>query len=50
VTPGAPNITEDDIRNAFNAKAIERGGTTVDENLINVLLKLLTSAGRSPQS
>lgn len=46
VTPGAPNITEDDIRNAFDAEARrERGGTTVDENLINVLLGELADFG-----
>lgn len=46
VTPGAPHITEDDIRNAFDAEARrQRGGTTVDEHILNVLLGELADFG-----
>jgi hypothetical protein len=46
VTPGPKNVTEDDVRNAVDAEARrQRGGTTVNENLVNVLLGELADFG-----
>ena len=38
ITPGAPNVTEDDVTNEKDLFArLQRGDTTIDEHLINLL-------------